>query len=212
MQIYAQNQLHVKLRSFTSSLFQVVMSKEQNFQPGEFQWSFLLPKYWGVWVGILFLMILAILPWTLQYRLAELLGNLAFKNLKSRRETAIRNLELCFPEWIPELVYENARQVFIDQMIGVFETLNAWYCPKWFKGRISIQGLEHIQKAQAEGKGALLLGTHSTLLDAGVIFVHSFLSQMWCIARKITRYLICSFTVVAQPFMLTKLTMMICVA
>lgn len=167
MQIYAQNQLHVKLRSFTSSLFQVVMSKEQNFQPGEFQWSFLLPKYWGVWVGILFLMILAILPWTLQYRLAELLGNLAFKNLKSRRETAIRNLELCFPEWIPELVYENARQVFIDQMIGVFETLNAWYCPKWFKGRISIQGLEHIQKAQAEGKGALLLGTHSTLLDAG---------------------------------------------
>jgi Kdo2-lipid IVA lauroyltransferase/acyltransferase len=31
----------------------------------------------------------------------------------------------------------------------------------------SIEGLEHIQKAQAEGKGALLLGTHSTLLDAG---------------------------------------------
>ncbi len=30
-----------------------------------------------------------------------------------------------------------------------------------------LKGLEHIQNAQAEGKGVLLLGTHSTLLDAG---------------------------------------------
>lgn len=143
------------------------MSKASNHEPSKFQWSFLLPKYWGIWIGILFLMILANLPWAIQHRLAFLLGNIAFKSLKARRETTIRNLEICFPEWIPELVYENARQVFIDQMIGVFETLNAWYCPQWFKDRISIEGLEHIQKAQAEGKGALLLGTHSTLLDAG---------------------------------------------
>lgn len=143
------------------------MSKASNHEPSKFQWSFLLPKYWGIWIGILFLMILANLAWAIQHRLAFLLGNIAFKSLKARRETTIRNLEICFPEWIPELVYENARQVFIDQMIGVFETLNAWYCPQWFKDRISIEGLEHIQKAQAEGKGALLLGTHSTLLDAG---------------------------------------------
>ena len=47
--------------------------------------------------------------------------------------------------------------VFIDQMLGVFETLNAWYCPKWFKGRVQIEGLEHIQQAQAEGKGLYCL-------------------------------------------------------
>lgn len=143
------------------------MSKENTYTPGEFQWSFLLPKYWGVWIGVIFLMLLAILPWAIQHRLARLIGNNAFKSLKSRRETTVRNLEVCFPEWSAEQVQDNARLVFVDQMLGVFETLNAWYSPKWFKGRVSIDGLEHLQKAQAQGRGALLLGTHSTLLDAG---------------------------------------------
>lgn len=112
-------------------------------------------------------MILAILPWAIQYRLGQFLGSVAFNNLKSRRKTTIRNMEVCFPEWTAEQVEANARQVFIDQMIGIFETLNAWYSPQWFKNRVQIEGLEHIQNAQAEGKGILLLGTHSTLLDAG---------------------------------------------
>ena len=143
------------------------MSKKPDYNPGEFQWSFLLPKYWGIWVGIIFLMILAILPWSIQHRIARVLGSIAFKSLKSRKQTTIRNLELCFPEWSEAEVLEKSEQVFIDQMLGIFETLNAWYCPKWFEGRIEIEGLEHIQNAQAQGKGALLLGTHSTLLDAG---------------------------------------------
>ena len=143
------------------------MSKKPDYKPGEFQWSFLLPKYWGIWVGIIFLMILAILPWSIQHRIARVLGSIAFKSLKSRKQTTILNLELCFPEWSAAEVLERSEQVFIDQMLGIFETLNAWYCPKWFEGRIEIEGLEHIQNAQAQGKGALLLGTHSTLLDAG---------------------------------------------
>src|SRR5690606_19001899 len=143
------------------------MSTQPAYQPGEFQWSFLLPRYWGNWLGIIFLMILAILPWAIQYRLAYLLGHLSFKYLPSRRDTTLRNLEVCFPEWSAEQIQDNARQVFIDQMLGVFETLNAWYSPKWFQDRVSIEGLEHIQNAQTEGRGMLLLGTPSILLDAG---------------------------------------------
>lgn len=144
------------------------MSKHhQNHTPGEFQWSFLLPQYWGIWITIILLMMLAILPWAMQYRLARFLGTLAFKHLKSRRNITLRNLEVCFPEWSVQQREENARQVFIDMMLGVFETLNAWYTPTWFQGRISIDGLEHISNAQAQDKGVLLLGTHSTLLDAG---------------------------------------------
>lgn len=143
------------------------MRKKTPYTPGEFQWAFLLPKYWGIWIGIIFLMLLAILPWAIQHRLATALGVIAFNKLKSRRKTTVRNLEVCFPEWSAEEVKVHAKQVFVDQMLGVFETLNAWYCPKWFQGRVSIEGLEHIEKAKAEGKGVLLLGTHSTLLDAG---------------------------------------------
>ncbi len=143
------------------------MSHPSSYSPGQFQWSFLLPKYWGIWIAIVFLMLLAILPWALQHRLATCLGNIAFKRLKSRRKTTMRNLEVCFPEWSAQHVEDNARQVFVDMMLGVFETLNAWYSPKWFQGRVSIEGLEHIQQAQAAGHGVLLMGTHSTLLDAG---------------------------------------------
>lgn len=147
--------------------FYCFMSHASGYQPGKFQWSFLLPKYWGIWLMMCCLMLLAILPWAIQHRLAKVMGHLCFKCLKSRRYTTLRNLEVCFPEWTPEQVQENARLVFIDQMLGFFETLNAWYQPHWFKGRVQIEGLEYIAEAKAEGKGILLLGTHSTLLDAG---------------------------------------------
>ena len=143
------------------------MSKKHNYQPGQFYWAFLHPRYWGIWIAILCLMMLAILPWAIQHRLAQALGSFAYDRLKSRRKTTIRNLEVCFPEWTPEEVQKNARLVFIDMMIGIFETLNAWYSPKWFKNRVTVEGLEYLHKAQADGKGILCLGTHSTLLDAG---------------------------------------------
>ncbi len=60
------------------------MSQKQPYTPGEFQWSFLLPKYWGVWIAITFLMLLAILPWAIQWRLAHGLANPAWKYLNSR--------------------------------------------------------------------------------------------------------------------------------
>ncbi len=50
-------------------------------------------------------------------------------------------------------------------MLGLFEALNAWYSPHWFQNRMHIQGLEHLKNAKENG--VLLLGTHTTLLDAG---------------------------------------------
>ncbi len=65
----------------------------------------------------------------------------------------------------PEQIETKAKSVFTDTMIGIFEALNAWYCPAWFKKRVHIEGLEHLNDNRDQG--ILLLGTHSTLLDAG---------------------------------------------
>lgn len=135
--------------------------------PGKFYYQFLLPKYWLNWLSIVLLMLLAILPWPIQRIIAHALAHISWNILKSRKKTTIINLRLCFPEWSDQQVYQNGKQVFHDMLLGVFETLNAWYKPHWFKNRVSIEGLEHIQNAQRTGYGVLLLGTHSTLLDAG---------------------------------------------
>ncbi|EFF82222.1 lipid A biosynthesis lauroyl (or palmitoleoyl) acyltransferase [Acinetobacter haemolyticus ATCC 19194] len=141
------------------------MSVEQQLEASKFQWSFLLPKYWGIWIALLILMVFAILPWAIQWRLADLLSKVAWKALKSRRKTTIRNLEVCFPNKSELEIQKDAQQVFLNMMLGLFEALNAWYKPSWFKNRIHIHGLQHIQNAQQQG--VLLLGTHTTLLDAG---------------------------------------------
>lgn len=148
------------------------MSYKRKFKAGRFHWSFLLPKYWGIWIAIILLMIFAILPWTIQWRLAESLSKLAWKALKSRRKTTIRNLELCFPEKSEQQIQKDGKQVFFNMMLGLFEALNAWYSPRWFHNRMHIHGLGHLKNA--EGKGILLLGTHTTLLDAGGYVCSSF--------------------------------------
>lgn len=105
------------------------------------------------------------LPWAIQWRLADLLSKIAWKSLGSRRKTTLRNLEACFPEKTPMQIEVKAKQVFVDTLTGVFEALNAWYSPNWFKSRVHIDGLENLTNNQENG--VLLLGTHSTLLDAG---------------------------------------------
>lgn len=141
------------------------MTYERKSKAGKFQWSFLRPKYWAIWVALIILMIFSILPWAIQWRIADILSKLAWKSLKSRRKTTIRNLEICFPEKAEAQIQKEAKQVFFNMMLGLFEALNAWYKPHWFKNRIHIKGLEHLKTS--EGKGIILLGTHTTLLDAG---------------------------------------------
>jgi len=139
--------------------------KERQFKSGEFQFSFLSFKYWGLWVLAFILMLFAMLPWAIQWRLADFLSKIAWKSLGSRRKTTLRNLEACFPEKTPMQIEVKAKQVFVDTLTGVFEALNAWYSPNWFKSRVHIDGLENLTNNQEHG--VLLLGTHSTLLDAG---------------------------------------------
>ncbi len=54
---------------------------------------------------------------------------------------------------------------FFNGILGYFEAVNSWYSPQWFANRIHIHGIENLKKHR--GKGILLLGSHTTLLDAG---------------------------------------------
>ncbi len=46
-------------------------------------------------------MLFAMLPWAIQWRLADFLSKIAWISLGSRRKTTLRNLQACFPEKTP---------------------------------------------------------------------------------------------------------------
>ncbi len=95
-------------------------------------------------------------------------------------------------------------------MIGIFEALNAWYCPAWFKKRVHIEGLEHLNDNR--DRGILLLARIAHYSMPEVLHVRYFLIWMWCIDLKIILSWISSFIVVALGFIKTRLQKTICVA
>src|SRR5690606_39599949 len=87
----------------------------------------LSPRHWPLWLGIGLVALLARLPWPLQRGLGRGLGWLLRVAWRSRREVAIRNLALCFPELD---VRDRTRllHAHYDALgIGLFEFARAWW-------------------------------------------------------------------------------------
>lgn len=142
-------------------------STSHTAQQPAFSYKFLAPQYWGIWLGILLLLPMAFLPWVVQRILGRALGSLLWQAMKSRRKTTLTNLRVCYPGRSEEEYQRMGLDVFHNMGIGIFESLTAWYNPGRFTGKTSIHGMPHLLEAERSGKGIIMLGLHSTLLDAG---------------------------------------------
>ena len=147
------------------------------------QWQFLMPRYWGIWLAILIVLPLIYLPLRIQFAIGRQIGRLAYALAKRRVCDTLTNLHLAFAdksEYERELI---ARQVFVNQGIGIFETLCAWFRPNVFKRTFSISGLQHLVTAQQAGRAVILLGGHYTTLDLGGRLCTQFFAAN-CVYRK----------------------------
>ena len=112
--------------------------------------------------------LLSWLPYRIQYRLGQGVGRLAMAFMKKRRFTIERNLELCFPD-----MSEEQRQVVIRKNIdnsglALFETGMAWFwSDRRVKRHVRIEGMEHVEALERQGKGALFIAVHSLNLELG---------------------------------------------
>lgn len=135
--------------------------------------ALLHPKYWPTWLGLGFLIAVTRLPWRWQLVIGKILGLALYKLGKSRRHVTQVNFELCFPEKSPQEREAMVRQTFINNGIGLMETLIGWFRdPHFLVSKTRFHGFERLQEARDQGKGVLLLGAHYSMLDlAGALFV-----------------------------------------
>jgi len=88
-------------------------------------------------------------------------GMLAFRADKKHRNRTIQNLELAFPEWTDAHRLETAKGVFrhFGRMWVQFMRTPS-RTPESIQAATEVIGLEHVETAEAEGKGILLVTGH----------------------------------------------------
>ena len=139
-----------------------------------FSWSYLKPQYWGIWLGIFFLFLLAFVPFRLRDKLAGKLGVWIGHKAKKQRTRAQTNLQYCFPHWT-----EQQREQVIDKMFAVVAQVMfgigeiAIRSKKHLQKRSKFIGLEHIEQAKAEGKNIILMVPHGWAIDASGLILHT---------------------------------------
>ncbi|MGN2623577.1 lipid A biosynthesis lauroyl acyltransferase [Stutzerimonas balearica] len=133
-----------------------------------FRTYFLHPRFWLLWLGLGLLWLLVQLPYAALLRLGRVLGALMYRVAGARRRIARRNLELCFPA-LDEAARERLlKDNFASTGIAFFEMAMSWWWPRARLQRLAhIKGLEHLQAAQAEGRGVILMALHFTTLEIG---------------------------------------------
>jgi KDO2-lipid IV(A) lauroyltransferase len=134
----------------------------------QFRSAFLHPRYWLLWLGFALLWLLAQLPYSVLLLLGRGLGRVMLRVATSRRHIVTRNLELCFPELSPAQREQLLRRNFESTAIAFFEMAMSWWWPKARLRKLAhVEGLEHLQQAQAAGQGVILMAVHFTTLEIG---------------------------------------------
>jgi KDO2-lipid IV(A) lauroyltransferase len=124
------------------------------------------PTLWPAWIGVFFLRLIARrVPWRVQVTLGNACGWLFYHVIRFRRHVVAVNLRLCFPEKSDAERRALALAHYKAMGIGVFETGVAWWRANGKMPAFEIVGREHLEAAQARGKGVLLLTAHFTTLE-----------------------------------------------
>lgn len=134
----------------------------------QFRAYFLHPRFWLLWLGLGLLWLVSLLPYRLLMLLGRGLGALMYRLAGSRREIAARNLELCFPQLSATERERLLRENFASTGMTFFEMAISWWWPAARLRRLgTVEGIEHIRQAEADGQGVILMALHFTTLEMG---------------------------------------------
>lgn len=108
------------------------------------------------------------LPYRWQLVLGRVIGNLMYLAIPRRRHIAATNIRLCFPELTATQQQQLVKDSFRESGISLFEIgLSWWGNNKQLQPLGQIEGLHHLDVAQQQGKGVILLSAHFSCLEIG---------------------------------------------
>lgn len=155
----------------------------------QFQPAFYHPKYWGIWLGLGLLRLLAFLPYHWKFPVGRALGSVLYWLAPKRRRLAKANIGLCFPDKSSVERQSILKTHFKSVGIALMEMTIVWWGDhkrhhqKAFERNIvNFIGEDNLKKAQAKGKGVLILAPHFTTLELTGLFV-SFLTNYHAVYR-----------------------------
>ncbi len=129
--------------------------------------SLLAPSHWAAWLGVGTIWLIAQLPYPALLWLGQRLGGLVMRVPSARRHIAKTNIALCFPE-----LDKAGRRQLVDRNLREIGLMLVEFALGWMGSEkkiagipIVIEGLEHLEKARANGKGVLLVGGHFSHLE-----------------------------------------------
>ena len=127
-----------------------------------------LSKQVGMLFGLMLLKGISYLPQSVGLEIGKVIGLLTYLFSRRRRQICETNLRLAFPELDLKKRDRLCRHVFMENGRGIVETSWAWWAlPQKFWDGLIVEGQEHLQAAQANPKGTLLIGGHFSALDLG---------------------------------------------
>ncbi len=121
---------------------------------------------WLTWLGLWACRLLAFSPGPFRYFLARMAGAAAFWLGGSRRRVALKNLELCFPQWTPAHRDAIAKRHFELFVMAFLDCFRVWFGPSdTLKRLVRVAGVEHLEAARAGP--VIFLAPHFLGLEAG---------------------------------------------
>ncbi|MEH0690608.1 lauroyl-Kdo(2)-lipid IV(A) myristoyltransferase [Vibrio cholerae] len=139
-----------------------------------FRRAFLAPKYWGLWLGLLIGLPIALLPNKVRVAMARFYSAQMRKKTKGAVKRARINLALCFPS-----KSEQEREAILDRCLTTAGAFLLGFAAislrsrKWLDNHSTVKGLEHLQALRDKGESAILLVPHSWCIDVPAILLAS---------------------------------------